>query len=679
MKNLKSSMAFDNLKPSEEQKKIIYNRLMSDIVKLNDDVIVQNNSVEIVQRKKTSIKSVLYPSLAAAILIAVFAAALPNLRNNEPNTGISNSSGASGTEISSEDQTDRVVFDSRKSYNAEVINENDNYIFLIGSHDGNVYYSKGNAEWETTYRELSESSPSKKIINEKGKEVIWISDAVSEDKTYICVTDGEENASVCVYNNDLTEIIFSLFDDGDIVCSHIAKAQDRDFIYGVCCDKGTGKNYKIQKRDLNDKIISQADMTEYNVIDDIMVMGSGDIAVLCRYDNKTVICIYDSDLNYKMSVSRREIGGNMAYLTGFDDELYVVTSTRQSIKTDDKSFSVENKINIYSVDFENQTLTLQSSEIPEFIYGSEELMNSYGAYIYKGSNGYDFFYIDEKSTLYGYRIKDNISEKVAENVDVSAVFNVGDKLYGIEYQTIFSLGITSPTNDENTIFESPLYPITTFNTDIKIYSDGHISEWFNSDSENDYIINYIDPDSGTYETTEFRSDENVSECLVKDDYIVAVCSTPDYSCCDIINIYNKDGILLKKIKPDKGYINDLFLTAENKLIAFLYDEEADEFSGAEVDIETGKMNSIQVSWLKFLQSWAHVTGSDGYSAFFILNDGIYGSVYKDSDYTCEKIIDFSKVNFPEGCDRDFDKFAYDRYGYIYLQAYDSRIYRLSES
>ncbi len=689
MKNIKSSRVFENLKPSEEQKKVIYNSIKNEIVKNNNDIIVENNGVEIIKRKKINIKSALYPSLAAAVLIIVFAATIPGLKNNDFKAGKKHSADVTGTE-SSEIKVDNAVFDSSMSYTAELVSD-DLYGF-IGSHDGKFYCSKINQVYESAYGRVSDYPFEKKIVNENGLNYSMIEDVISNDKIYISGFDSENHYSVCAYNKDLTKMLFSMYDDNDTFCSLIAQGNDNDSLYAVCSDDKY-ENDNIQKRNLKDEIICQADLKDYGLdngyVQDLFVMESGDVAALYIFNDTTQyrvsLMLFDSDLNYITSVISNQLKNGRITLGGNNNELYLANLEYISGEARGSKLLITQDIKIYSVDFENQVFSQQPCEISPLVSEVEHEIDSpqpkYGE-IYQGSNGYDFFYANPDLGLYGYKIKERVSEKIQENIDLNIynIFYVGDELYGTVTKLNETADILSSIYGGDTVFSVEGGINANIKDDI-ILSDGHIIEWIpvNGGNNYNYTVYDIDPDSGSAETTNINTDHYIYECMIKDEYIVALCIQTDGDHESIINIYNKNGTLLNTINSDKGMVDHLFLTAENKLIATIYNEKTDKYYGAEVDPKTGIMKSIVVSWLKFFTSPYHITGSDGYSAFFICSDGIYSAVEKDDDYICEKIIDFTKIDFPNGvsggvvCD-----FAYDRNGNIYLRTVYNKIYMLKE-
>ena len=88
MKEKMSSAIFENLNPSDEQRKKMFDRIIDEDAKIESEEI----SVRYVEENRFSLKNIIYPAAAAVIMICVIASALPFLRNMDKQMAAENES-----------------------------------------------------------------------------------------------------------------------------------------------------------------------------------------------------------------------------------------------------------------------------------------------------------------------------------------------------------------------------------------------------------------------------------------------------------------------------------------------------------------------------------------------------------------------------------------------------------
>ena len=130
-------------------------------------------------------------------------------------------------------------------------------------------------------------------------------------------------------------------------------------------------------------------------------------------------------------------------------------------------------------------------------------------------------------------------------------------------------------------------------------------------------------------------------------------------------------------------INNIFTTSEDKIIVQLYDDQ--NFYLKEIDTEKCELKDIQTDNFDYLTAINYQPGFGKYSVLYFNERGIYGILKDGKDSDCEKIIDFSKIDF-EASERYDSKeiksyingLYEDETGNFYLEAYKGLTLKLEE-
>ncbi len=377
MEKLKSSEMFENLKPSEEQKKKIYEKIM---LRNSEE---ENREIRIVSDNRFSMKNILYPAaVLAAVTIAVVSSFYSSGRDEAVNTV------PAGIPEISDMQTPVSIFDSDAEYTAVVYRGS---VPEMKTPDGIYRTEKKYTAGNDLTAVSTDGSEWIKPGNINGIDAEYIKDiSVFGDNIYITGvndspfikflyrTDSEFRSSRLICTGCITgycELDGVLY---VLMYEDTEGSGNGNYILKQYSEDGSEAGYAVRKADFSGYDLSLTDITDVS----LTVTDDGEIAEICSREKK--IYIYDSDMNPADTI-------------GFpEDDLYgtYFGSSGKIISTD-----MKNNVKVYS---------LAEGELI-----CENTVSFENSVIVKSSMGnkYDLIYFNRKTNDYcGYDAVNNTSE-----------------------------------------------------------------------------------------------------------------------------------------------------------------------------------------------------------------------------------------------------------------------------
>ena len=215
---------------------------------------------------------------------------------------------------------------------------------------------------------------------------------------------------------------------------------------------------------------------------------------------------------------------------------------------------------------------------------------------------------------------------------------------------------------------------------------------FTLDSEGRIKYGIFDTDLSTGITTqtEFSACSSLwcNKFYADENYIVFVSMASEKESRDaFIYIYDWNGNMLKKTEYDKNFrITDIFMTAENEIRVTAKNTASENSPGYIVynlNPETGTVELMENEKNQYINCGWHMTGTNGYSLYYINDEGIFGVKNTESGTESEKIFDYTKLIDRDDLNNDdiitfndISKFSYSEDEDILYISYNGQIFRL---
>ncbi|MDO5149815.1 MAG: hypothetical protein Q4D76_10515 [Oscillospiraceae bacterium] len=586
MKDLKSTSMFENLKPDEEQKKKIYNRIMEQKPE------IQDTEIKISEERKPWFRGLALPA-AVALMICFTVMAVAGAEKNVPPSDIPAAPMLTEPQVT-ETAAEEISFSPEKSYRAFVSRDSSqapklktdygNYVAGVNYERTEYYISALN---QTTGEKIS-------ILNANGRPLNVIYDAyLYNDEIYIMGADNEL-VSICVYDKNLQNTGRDLFVTDDRRINSFILSEKYFYVFNNT--SGDISKYSMD----GDFIESQNVMLQnvnLNAGSDMMLTESGNIVVSADASDSACLLFYDGDLNYIKTEK-------------FPDEykLNVCRFSKGRIISSD----VENNSYIWNITSEDEL-------VPEsdIIIESED-ENSHFQYSPISDDVYDFYY-NINGTKFGYNYDDGKSVMLDDNDYVCFISTEeSDFAFANEAVNYYDV-IPYPLNDPD--INKPV---------IEIKTDDYMKNITVNDGEKQYpvVIEY----------------------------------------------------------PENLNINNIFTTSEDRIMVQFYDNsKVNSFCLMEINPEKGELTEVKTDNFDYLTAINYQPGFGKYSVLYFNERGIYGILKGGKDSDCEKIIDFSKIDFEDSGRYDskevksyINGLYEDETGNLYLEAYKGLTLKLEE-
>lgn len=406
MEKLKSSGMFENLKPDEEQKKKIYNRIME------QNLEEEKKEIRIINDNRFSLKNIFYPAAVLAVIsVAVGATLYTSYKNNDKNTV------PAGLPEASDSQIPGSIFEKDVMYNAGVFDGSVPAMKSVsGVYNINKKYtssqsliasSASDSEWISL--DSINGLKSKNIRNIKafGDDVLIevIADEVNSRTVYL--TDKNfKTASVIAYVNSGIVTDFLMYDDKVYISVYEGDNSEKSSEYRLSSYTRDGEILAGEARELFYPE-SYKDSKPFYLYVFLTVTDDGKIAEAAGYEGK--VYLYDTDLNPVNTIEIPDDDTNPA----------AIGSSGKIITSD-----MGQNITVYSIGdgelIRENTEKFENSRIMEFSMG----------------NRYDLIYFNWKTNDYmGYDAVNNKSDYLFRPKKSSGVysgcFTAGGKTYDL--------------------------------------------------------------------------------------------------------------------------------------------------------------------------------------------------------------------------------------------------------
>lgn len=669
MKEIKSSRAFENLKPSDEQKE----RLFEKIMEKNTQIETEEVSVRFVEDNRFSLKNIIYPAVAAVIMISVIVSAVPALRDMDKSMTASEKTADSQINENA-DKTLKFPIDQDRRFRAELVQDSaGNPVDFAGVWNGKSYYLRNRSEYRAVFGSVESPDKNINLYDENGSPLSEFY-AYEADGRIFASAEFSETA-----DNPSLEKLY-VYDGESLELEGILEYYSCEIFGGVCYSDGVvysvdcekypdSGRFKLAARDTEIGLINIKSLDEFGFynITGIGTVQSGDIAVIGCSDNGTEVVFFDK----KFNVTGSEIlcGTEFVSLTVSVRDDHIAVETQ---KTRDGETLEE--IRCYSVDKNNSLeLIRQNASDNHYLFMASE------------SSGFDYCFIDDDSNIVGYRASDGTEEIIGRgDGHICYVIKSGDEyLCERQYSDYLSELCTVPYG--NDVISS----VKMNGMSGRYKRDGHI---YTSDTEYDtkdmktFVLHDTDVSTGSERSVEFSTDVpvNIFEFAVKDDFFVSSCLTDANikESNDCIIVYDMEGNLKYKIPMDENvYVTNKFVTSDNRLLLTFTDCSEDETSWSvyELDPVSGTLSKANDSVLPYVRAYNHQTGTDGYESFYFTEYGVFGIKENTNGAEWDKIIGYEQIVFPGGVEEykySILGFWHDDYGDMYLETDDGRVLKL---
>lgn len=583
MKNLKSTSMFENLKPDEEQKNKIYNRIMEQKPE------IQGTEIKVSEERKPWFTDFALPALAV-LMICFTVIAVAGTEKNDPQSGISTAPMLTEPQVT-EPVAEELSLSPEKSYRAFVSEDSSqapklktdygNYVAGVNYEKNEYYISAVN---QTTGEKIS-------ILNGNDRPFNVIYDVcLFKDEIYIMGADNEL-VSICVYDKNLQNTGRDLFVTDERRINSFILSENYFYVFN-------NTSGDISKYSMDGEFIKSQNVILQSVkittVFDMMLTESGNIVVSAYVSDSLCLLFYDSDLNYIKTEK-------------FPDE-YKMEACRFS---KGRIISSDADKNSYIWNITSEDELVPESDI--IIESQDEILNF--QYSPVSDDVYDFYY-NINGTKFGYNYDTEKSVMLDDN-DYACFISTEESDFAFVNNAVYNYDVIPyPLNDPD--INKPV---------IKIKADDYAKNIILNDGEKQYpaVLKY----------------------------------------------------------PESMSINNIFTTSEDKIIVQLYDDQ--NFYLKEIDTEKCELKDIQTDNFDYLTAINYQPGFGKYSVLYFNERGIYGILKDGKDSDCEKIIDFSKIDF-EASERYDSKeiksyingLYEDETGNFYLEAYKGLTLKLEE-
>lgn len=583
MKNLKSTSMFENLKPDEEQKNKIYNRIMEQKPE------IQGTEIKVSEERKPWFTDFALPALAV-LMICFTVIAVAGTEKNDPQSGISTAPMLTEPQVT-EPVAEELSLSPEKSYRAFVSEDSSqapklktdygNYVAGVNYEKNEYYISAVN---QTTGEKIS-------ILNGNDRPFNVIYDVcLFKDEIYIMGADNEL-VSICVYDKNLQNTGRDLFVTDERRINSFILSENYFYVFN-------NTSGDISKYSMDGEFIKSQNVILQSVnittVFDMMLTESGNIVVSAYVSDSLCLLFYDSDLNYIKTEK-------------FPDEY----SVKACLFSKGRIISSDADKNSYIWNITSEDELVPESDI--IIESQDEILNF--QYSPVSDDVYDFYY-NINGTKFGYNYDTEKSVMLDDN-DYVCFISTEESDFAFVNKAVYNYDVIPyPLNDPD--INKPV---------IKIKADDYEKNIILNDGEKQYPV------------------------------------------------------VLKY--PESMSINDIFTTSEDKIIVQLYDDQ--NFYLKEIDTEKCELKDIQTDNFDYLTAINYQPGFGKYSVLYFNERGIYGILKDGKDSDCEKIIDFSKIDF-EASERYDSKeiksyingLYEDETGNLYLEAYKGLTLKLEE-
>lgn len=658
----------------------------------------KENNIEIkgkvIRKKKTYWKEIIAAAAAVTVFSAVGIAGIIN--KNNIGTGTESISVTKSSESVKDDNSEIQNPESSESYKAEKVEVSDTS--LIGSYGGKSYFISGYTEEAgADLCSLTGDSEKRKILNEEGQEFKMILDITQYgDKILLYGTTNtyEEHFEVCVYDSTLTDVLFYTY-----------TALESEDLSDYCINDeilylaypGRIRTFNINTSECIEIGFDEFGYDPEQILNSgIGILDSGNAVVAVNqisenYDENVDLILLDQNLNYKKTETDRI----SATLCGFSVKNNRITLFYDTYADSDsyspgliaRSYCCDSEENI-SYDTENRIfLEDECDGIPFLIRCTDE------------NEKYDVLYGNYQN-VYGYNSETDAMEKLSSlrdlGLEYESVVYINSEFFCVVGNNNYIKQICTDPYGNNVVSEAVITGSQAIYGYRTCLNNGHlyisVVNDFTLDSEGRIKYGIFDTDLSTGITTqtEFSACSSLwcNKFYADENYIVFVSMASEKESRDaFIYIYDWNGNMLKKTEYDKNFrITDIFMTAENEIRVTAKNTASENSPGYIVynlNPETCTVELMENEKNQYINCGWHMTGTNGYSLYYINDEGIFGVKNTESGTESEKIFDYTKLIDRDDLNNDdiitfndISKFSYSEDEDILYISYNGQIFRL---
>ena len=504
----------------------------------------------------------------------------------------------------------------------------------------------------------------------------------------------EEHFEVCVYDSTLTDVLFYTY-----------TALESEDLSDYCINDeilylaypGRIRTFNINTSECIEIGFDEFGYDPEQILNSgIGILDSGNAVVAVNqisenYDENVDLILLDQNLNYKKTETDRI----SATLCGFSVKNNRITLFYDTYADSDsyspgliaRSYCCDSEENI-SYDTENRIfLEDECDGIPFLIRCTDE------------NEKYDVLYGNYQN-VYGYNSETDAMEKLSSlrdlGLEYESVVYINSEFFCVVGNNNYIKQICTDPYGNNVVSEAVITGSQARYGYITCLNNGHlyisVVNDFTLDSEGRIKYGIFDTDLSTGITTqtEFSACSSLwcNKFYADENYIVFVSMASEKESRDaFIYIYDWNGNMLKKTEYDKNFgITDIFMTAENEIRVTAKNTASENSPGYIVynlNPETGTVELMENEKNQYINCGWHMTGTNGYSLYYINDEGIFGVKNTESGTESEKIFDYTKLIDRDDLNNDdiitfndISKFSYSEDEDILYISYNGQIFRL---